>query len=85
MWLCAAPSPLLWAPDMSKVEIGAAIFVHGEPRAVGDIVDVDAGTAKYLIDTGKAVAVADEEPPACKPASKPASRRAQSAPATTEE
>lgn len=39
---------------MARVVIGASIYVHGEPRGVGDVVEVDAATAKYLIDTGKA-------------------------------
>lgn len=39
---------------MARVVIGAAIYVYGESRAIGDVVDVDSTTAKYLIDTGKA-------------------------------
>jgi hypothetical protein len=63
---------------MAQVTMGAAVYVHGEPRKIGDVVDVDATTARYLIDTGKATMA----PPAPvvieeKPQSAPAARRAQ--------
>lgn len=70
---------------MAKVEIGAAIFVFGEPHAIGDILDVDSGTAKYLIGTGKATAVVEAEPEQPKPQPTPKRRTAQPAPATTED
>lgn len=43
-----------WAADMARVVMGAAVYVHGEPRSIGDVVDVDSATARYLIETGKA-------------------------------
>lgn len=70
---------------MAKVEIGAAIFVYGEPHAIGDILDVDSGTAKYLIDSGKATAVVEAKPEPEQPKPQPKRRPAQPAPATTEE
>jgi len=65
---------------MPQVTMGAAVYVHGEPRQIGDVVDVDSATARYLIDTGKAIAaplapVVNEE----KTEPKPVARRSQTA------
>ncbi len=62
---------------MARVVMGAAVYVHGEPRQAGDVLDIDSGTARYLIETGKAIAA----PPAPavieeKPVPMPAPRRA---------
>lgn len=77
MWPCAALKPSRWGPDMAKIELGAAVFVHGEPHAIGDILDLDSGTAEYLIRTGKATAVVATEQPAEQPAKPPAQKPAR--------